>query len=131
MLIPPLCVCKWDVQASSGMLAHVRQRHDWLPLAQPCKALQNQIDGIVKQMRKERLSIKSKTSLDWLGSGQTSMRPDVLDVNGLLQVDAVPAGSLIQTEFQGVCWPFRLVRRQNQQAPMITILINPLHAHRT
>ena len=113
------------------MLAHVRQRHDWLPLAQPCKAFRNQTDGAVKQINTERLSIKSKTSLDWLGSGQTSMQPDILDVNGLLQVDAVPAGSLIQTEFQGVCRPFRLMRRQYQQAPMITILINSLHEHRT
>ncbi len=113
------------------MLAHVRQRHDWLPLAQPCKAFRNQSAGTMKQMNKERLLIKSKTSLDWPGSGQTSMQPDILDVNGLLQVDAVPAGSLIQTEFQGVCRPLRLVRRQYQQPPMITILINPLHEHGT
>ena len=33
-------------------------------------------------------------------------------LDGAGQVDAMPAGSLIQTEFQGVCWPFCLMRRQ-------------------
>lgn len=61
----------------------------------------------------------------WEGKGRS---PDVLDVNGFGEVDGVPAGALIEAELQRLCGALCLVRRHQQQAPVVSILIDALHS---